>query len=332
MTVPTRPGYRSCSASAMASVRSVYAEPSMSIRTNPSTLLATSSRTSMLSYATSSPMSRPSMVSLTEMFGSQAGSGHLPQSHGIRIDGCARLSWREDVLSQAIQRRRQSLRLQLGGGGQRIVEQFTGHEASNQRAGPVSCRGRTARFHRARRWPGFRCGATRQAWLRHSPAAAPPSDRQRDDRRAKRQAAKEDERRFHARGIDERARRGGSGDETDVAGKTNGADGTPASAAKTKDEVTGRAVAGHLTDRVEGHRRQEPRADGTNGTSRRPTAQTPNPTASAGDAPNLRMTPPMGTALARWITLTNRSNIPTCEASKPYFTDASNGIDTTQME
>ena len=88
----------------------------------------------MLSCATSSPISRPSMVNLTEMFGSSLLAAI--SRNVAAYDSTSGLTRGEDVLAQPVQRRRQALPGQPGGDRQRIVEPVAGDKASNQRTGP----------------------------------------------------------------------------------------------------------------------------------------------------------------------------------------------------
>ena len=108
----------------------------MSIRTNPSTLLAVSNSTSMLSYGDLVADVQAEHGQFDRDVWVQTAGSHLPQGLGIRLDRGTSLSRSHDVFAQPIKRRRQPVRANLLAASQRIFEPISGDEASNQGTGP----------------------------------------------------------------------------------------------------------------------------------------------------------------------------------------------------
>src|SRR5215218_9906631 len=250
----------------------------------------------------------------------------------MRLDCAFGFSWADDVFPQPIQRYRQSLPSQPSGCRQGIVESVAGDEASHQITGPATFtdelldlisprRGKDSVAQPRRHHPSWRLrsGACRprSVTLAIASSATTPST-------------------------------------------ANGA-ATPAASASAP------TAAGPATRPTSLERRTAPTARppppprrrikspaelfpatwptaynaigarsqgalGANGTRSMPTPPIPKPIVNARAPPALRIMPPMGTALARWTTLTNRSIIPTWPASNPNFSAPSRGKETTQIE
>ena len=253
------------------------------------------------------------MVNLTEMLGSRSLAAISRKVSAYESTAAASLIRGEDVLAQPVQRRRQALRGQPDCGQQRVFESVSGDEAGNQARG-------TMRLLRMNRSTSSRSAVARIPLRsnvviirdRVSAVSALPAKKSHRGHRRQRHDAEHREWRRHACRVRERAHRGRTGDQSNVARKPNGADRAPASPSQTKDQVAGRAVSGHLANGVQRHRREQPGcARARSAPAAGPTPPTPKPIASARAAPALRMMPPMGIALARWTTLTKRSIMPT---------------------